>query len=118
MRRTLRTAGLLLALALTAAPAAAQEGGSAACTVPFQVSKPQPLGGTMLEPGPFKLTVLDTSALSCDEARDELREVLRAPGGDLPEGWKFDDATRTVSRANGDEAFRVEPDASATVAAD
>jgi cell division protease FtsH len=113
MRRTLRTAGLLLALALTAAPAAAQEGGSAACTIPFQVTKPQPLGGTVLEPGPFKLTVLDTSELSCGEARDELREVLRAPGGDLPEGWKFDDATRTVSRANGSEAFRVEPDTAA-----
>jgi cell division protease FtsH len=118
MRRTLPTAALLLALALTAAPAAAQEGGSAACTVPFQVAKAQPLGGTVLEPGPFKLTVLDTSELSCDEARDELREVLRAPGGDLPEGWKFDDATRTVSRANGDEAFRVEPDAAAMPATD
>ncbi len=45
MRRTLRTAALLLALGAPAAPAAAQpEGGSAACTVPFQVASTQPLG--------------------------------------------------------------------------
>src|SRR5919107_2487653 len=119
MRRTLRTslpAALLLIAALAATPATAQVGGSASCTVPFQVSKPQPLGTVVLKPGPQKLTVLDTGDLSCAEASDQLREVLRAPGADLPDGWKFDDSTRTVSRRDGSEAFRVEPDESAVAA--
>jgi cell division protease FtsH len=115
MRRTLRTTllvALLLAVVLPAAPAAAQEGGSAACTVPFQISKSQSLGGVMFDRGPHKLTVLDTSELSCDEASEELRNALRAPGARLPEGWKLDIATRTVSRTDGSDAFRIVPDES------
>src|SRR5687767_3287592 len=101
MTRTLRTLPLLamvLALVLPGAPAAAQEGGSAACMVPVQVTQSQALGGMALEPGPYKLTILDTSDVSCDEAREAFRTALREPGDGLPDGWKFDTATRTLSQ--------------------
>src|SRR5215217_4286656 len=112
MRRTLRTLALLAALAALVVPAspAAADGGSAACTVPFEVAHSQPLAGMSLEPGPYKLTVLDTSEITCDEANDQMRAVLREPGADVPDGWKLDTATRTISRADGTDAFRLEPD--------
>ena len=109
MRRTLRTLPLLaalLAVALPAAPAAA-DGGSAACVVPFEIARSQPLAGLTITPGPYKVTVLDTSEMTCDEANDQLRDVLREPGSDLPDGWKIDTATRTISRSDGTDAFRV-----------
>jgi cell division protease FtsH len=119
MRRTLRTLpllALLAALGVSAAPAAA-EGGSAACTVPFEIAHSQPLQGIVLEPGPYELNVLDTSEMTCDEANDALRTVLREPGGALPDGWKVDSASRTISRADGSDGFRVEPDMTAEDAA-
>jgi cell division protease FtsH len=115
MRRTLRTLpllALLAALGVPAAPAVA-EGGSAACTVPFEIARSQPLQGLVLEPGPYKLTVLDTSEMTCDEANDALRTVLREPGAALPDGWKVDGASRTISRADGSDGFRVEADTTA-----
>jgi cell division protease FtsH len=86
----------------------AAKGGSAACTVPFQIAHPQHLGEMDLPKGPYKLTVLDTSELDCGAANDALRSALRAPGADLPDGWKFDAPSRVVSREDGSEAFRVE----------
>jgi len=112
MRRTLRTLPLLaalLAVAITAAPAAA-DGGSAACTVPFEMARTQPLGSIFLQPGPYKVTVMDTSEITCDEANDQLREVLREPGAAIPGGWKLDEGTRTLSRADGTDAFRFDAD--------
>jgi len=116
MRRTLRTLPLLavlLALAVQAAPAAA-EGGAAACTVPFEVARSQPLESLVLESGSYKLVVRDTSELTCDEASDALRTVLREPGAALPDGWKIDTGSRTISRADGSDAFRVDPSISTT----
>jgi cell division protease FtsH len=112
MRRTLRTLALLAALVVLAVPAApaAADGGSAACTVPFEVARSQPLEGMYLAPGPYKITVLDTSEITCDEANDEMRAVLREPGAAIPDGWKLDTATRTISRTDGTDAFRLEAD--------
>jgi cell division protease FtsH len=107
---------MLTALAAPAAPAAA-EGGSAACTVPFEISRNQSLEGLVLENGPYKLTVLDTSEMTCDEANDAFRTVLREPGASLPEGWKLEPGSRTVSRADDTDAFRVEADVAAAEAA-
>ncbi len=112
MRRTLRTLPLLalvLALALPGGPALAA-GGSAACTVPFQIARAQQLGEASLPKGPYKLTVLDTSELDCRAASDALRRAIREPGADLPDGWKLDAPSQVVSREDGSEAFRIEPD--------
>jgi cell division protease FtsH len=112
MRRTLRTLPLLalvLAVALPGAPALAA-GGSAACTVPFQIGRTQQLGEVSLPKGPYKLTVLDTSELDCRAASDALRRAIGEPGADLPDGWKVDAPSQVISREDGSEAFRVEPD--------
>jgi cell division protease FtsH len=118
MRRTLRTLALLAVVAAPAVPAApaGAEGGAAACSVPFQIARSQPLEGFVLDPGRYKLTVLDTAEQTCDEASDALRSVLREPGAALPDGWKVDAPTRTVSRADGSDSFKVEVDTSAAAA--
>jgi cell division protease FtsH len=113
MSRTLRTVCVLAALlvvVLPSTPAAAAEGGSAACTVPFQISHRQQLGELALPKGPYKLTVLNTAQLDCGAANDALRAALREPGAALPDGWKFDAPSRVVSREDGTDAFRVEVD--------
>jgi cell division protease FtsH len=100
--------GALMALgALT--PAATADGGAAACTAPVGVNRAQEVGGLSLERGPHSLTILDSSEMSCDEAIEEFRSILRAPGGELPGGWKLDPATSTFASADGSEGFRVTP---------
>src|SRR5215204_6108452 len=116
MRRTLRTLPLLavlLALAVQAAPAVA-EGGAAACTVPFEVARSQPLESLVLESGSYKLVVRDTSELTCDEASDALRTVLREPGAALPVGSGNRARARVDLPAVGSDAFRVDPSISTT----
>ncbi len=112
MRGTLRSLPLLalMVLAFSPAPAHAAAGGSAACTVPFEIAQKQQLGEASFERGPYKLTVLDTDQLNCHDAHEALRRALREPGAELPEGWKFDMASRVVSREDGTDAFRVEAD--------
>jgi cell division protease FtsH len=112
MRGTLRSLPLLalMVLAFPAAPANAAAGGSAACTVPFEIARKQQLGEASFDRGPYKLTVLDTDQLNCHDAHEALRRALREPGAELPEGWKFDMASRVVSREDGTDAFRVEAD--------
>jgi cell division protease FtsH len=114
MRGTLRSLPMLaalIALAAAAAPASAAPGGSAACTIPFEIAHKQQLGETGFDRGPYKLTVLDTSQLNCGEASEALRNALRAPGAELPDGWRFDAPSRVLSRADGTDAMRVESDA-------
>src|SRR4051812_39388704 len=111
MRGTLRSLPMLaalIALAAAAAPASAAPGGSAACTIPFEIAHKQQLGETGFDRGPYKLTVLDTSQLNCGEASEALRNALRAPGAELPDGWRFDAPSRVLSRADGTDAMRVE----------
>ena len=113
MRGTLRSLPLLalMVLALAASPAAAAEGGSAACVVPYEIARTQPLGELRLERGPYKITVLDTSDdLTCADAHDKFRRILREPGADLPDGWKLDAASRVISRDDDRDRFRVEAD--------
>src|SRR5215217_7048620 len=112
MRRTLRTLALLATLAAVAIPAApaAADGGAAACTLPFDIARSQSVSGVFIEPGPYKLTVLDTAEMTCGDASDELRAVLREPGAAVPDGWKIDTGTRTVSRSDGTDAFRFDAD--------
>jgi cell division protease FtsH len=119
MRRTLRTLPLLAFLVVLAAfttPASA-DGGSAACTVPFEIARTQSIESMVLEAGPYKLTVLDTSETTCDQANDALRTVLKEPGAALPDGWKLDAGSGTISRSDGTDGFRMEPDTAAAAGA-
>ena len=111
MRRPLPSLPLLAALvvlALPATPAAAADGGSAACNIPFEVGRGQQLGEMRFEPGAYKLTVVDTSDLTCREASQALRSALQAPGAELPAGWVFDAASHTLRRDDGSDGVQVE----------
>jgi cell division protease FtsH len=113
MRRTLPSLPVLAALvvlALPAAPATAVGGGSASCNVPFEVARTQQFGEVRLERGPYKLTLLDSSDLTCSDASDQFRAALREPGAELPDGWAFDTASSTLRREDGSDAVRVEPE--------
>jgi cell division protease FtsH len=106
----MRRATLLLILAALAAPSTAMaQGGPAECTGSLQVAKTQTVGGLTLESGGHSITIRDTADLSCEQAREELREILAAPGEDLPEDWQVELSTRTFARSDGSNAFSVTP---------
>ena len=97
MRRATLLLGVLGAL-LSAGPTALAQGGAAQCTAPFAINAEQRLGGLTLSAGEYRITTLETGDLTCDEATNQLRVILRAPGAALPDGWKLDVATRALSR--------------------
>jgi cell division protease FtsH len=92
------------------APAASADGGVAACNTPVGVNQSQQLDSLTLEPGRYTVTILDSSELSCDEAIEDFRALLRAPGGELPEGWEFNPGTGTFERSDGTRGLQVERD--------
>ena len=98
-----------MAAVLAAPTAALAQGGAAQCTGAVQVNREQAPGGLMLDAGAYDLTVRDTGDLTCDQARDAFREILAAPGENLPDGWQIDLATRTFARTDGSDAFGVTP---------
>jgi cell division protease FtsH len=106
---------LVCALAVLGAlaPAAAADGGAAACSTPVSVDRAQQLGGLALDSGRYTVTILDSSELSCDEAAEEFRSLVRAPGAELPEGWEVDPASGTFQRTDGTRGFRVDADTTA-----
>jgi cell division protease FtsH len=108
----MRSLRLSLACALVVlgalAPAATADGGAASCTTQVDLGRDQRVGGLSLESGPHSLTILDSSKMSCDEAIAEFRSILRAPGGELPNGWKLDSSSGTFTSADGTDGFRVE----------
>jgi cell division protease FtsH len=110
MRGALRSLPVLAALVALAVPAGASaaSGGSASCTIPFEIAHKQQLGEMSFPPGAYKLTVLDTSQINCGEASDAVRAALRRPGAELPEGWQMDATSHVLSRSDGTDAIRVE----------
>ena len=104
MRRALL---IVCASLLCAAPAASAQGGAAECTKRFLINQKQQLEGITLEPGDYKITTLETGSLTCDAASDRLREFLRVRGDALPAGWRLRTSTRTFSREDGSDRFRL-----------
>src|SRR5918996_1892106 len=108
MRRA--TLLLLIAAVFLGAPSSAMaQGGSAVCSGSTQVARAQTVGGLALEPGPYEITVKETGDLTCDQAREEFREILAEPGENLPEGWEVDLTARSFTREDGSNAFTVNP---------
>jgi cell division protease FtsH len=99
------TLGILAAALAFPAAAPAQGGGSADCKGPIKVARSQTVGGLTLESGRYDITVKETGDLTCDKAREYVREILGAPGADLPDGWQIELASRTFARDDGSEAF-------------
>src|SRR5918992_2345843 len=108
----MRRATLLLLIAavfLGVSSSAMAQGGSAVCSGSTQVAKAQTVGGMPLEPGSYEITVRETGDLTCDQAREEFREILAEPGEDLPEGWQGDLTARSFAREDGSDAFSINP---------
>jgi cell division protease FtsH len=92
---------------MCAPPVASAQGGAAECKGPVKVAQEQTVGGLTLEPGRYRVTVQETADLTCDQAREEFRDILAAPDADLPEGWQVELASRTFAREDGSDAFSV-----------
>jgi cell division protease FtsH len=108
MRRA--TLLLVLAAAFLGAPSSAMaQGGSAVCSGSTQVTQAQTVGGLALEPGPYEITVRETGDLTCDQAREEFRDILAERGENLPEGWQVDLTARSFAREDGSDAFTINP---------
>jgi cell division protease FtsH len=105
----MRQLALLCAFAvlLCAAPSAFAQGGAAACRQPVKLNGQQRVSALTLPEGNYRINVQETGDLTCDQARQYLREILAAPGGTLPDDWEVDPATRMFSRKDGTDAFRV-----------
>src|ERR671915_252445 len=106
MRRA--TLLLLLAAVLLGAPSSATaQGGAATCSGSTQLTRAQTVDGLSLEPGSYEFTVRETGDLTCDQAREAFRDILAAPGENLPDDWQVDLAARSFSREDGSDSFSV-----------
>src|ERR687896_520498 len=106
MRRA--TLLLLLAAVLLGAPSSATaQGGAATCSGSTQLTRAQTVGGLSLEPGSYEITVQETGDLTCDQAREAFRDILAAPGENLPDDWQLDLGARSFSREDGSDTFGV-----------
>ena len=92
------------AVALSAAPASAAV--PATCPATFTVLHNDQIGALSVPAGPYTLTVLDPSKLSCAEAADQFRQFLEDWDGVLPTPWKLDAATATFTAGQG-VGFRI-----------
>jgi cell division protease FtsH len=110
MRSTLCLTLLWIAVLALLPAWASADGGAAACTTPVTVDRAQRVGGLSVEPGPQRLTILDSAQMSCQEAVEQFQAILRAPGDQLPDGWTVDARDGSFESANGTEGFRVQPD--------
>jgi cell division protease FtsH len=105
MRRT--TLLCALAVLLCAAPPALAQGGAAQCRQTVNLTGTHRVSSLVLPKGRYRITVQETGDLTCDRARQSLREILAAPGGTVPDGWRIDAATQSFSRENGSDSFSV-----------
>jgi cell division protease FtsH len=98
-----------LAAVVSAPSSALAQGGSADCNGSVQVGKAQVVGGLSLAAGAYNITVRETGDLTCDQAREEFRDILAEPGEDLPEGWQVDISAQTFAQDDGSNAFSLTP---------
>src|SRR5215216_2059145 len=105
MRRTAFLSAF--AVLLCAVPNAFAQGGAAQCKQTVKLGGQQRVSSLVLPKGRYRVTVLETGDLTCDEARSHFREILDARGGTLPDGWQVDQATQTFSRDDQTEEFSV-----------
>jgi cell division protease FtsH len=105
MRRT--TLLLAFAALLCAAPNAFAQGGAAECKRPVKLARDQHISTITLLKGKYRISVRETGDLTCDEARQDFREILAAPGGKLPDDWEVDLTSLSFARKGGSDVFSV-----------
>jgi hypothetical protein len=92
------------AAAVSAVPASAAV--PTACPSTFAVQHDDHIGAMQIPAGPYTVTVLDPSRLSCAEASDRFRQFLEDWDGVLPAPWTLDAATATFTGGQG-AGFRI-----------
>src|SRR4051794_339757 len=95
------------AVLLCLAPSAFAQGGAAQCRQTVKLSGSHRVSSLVFPEGRYRVTVQETGDLTCDNARRYFREILAAPSGTLPEGWRVDVASQTFSQEDGTNAFSV-----------
>ena len=89
----------------SASSASAQTTGAATCPGTFNVLHNDSVGALYLPAGPYVITVLNASTLSCSDASELFREFLEDYDGRLAGGWRVDPSTATFTRRS--QGFRV-----------
>jgi hypothetical protein len=89
----------------SASSALAQTTGAATCPGTFNVLHNDSVGALYLPAGPYVITVLNASTLSCSDASEFFREFLEDYDGRLAGGWRVDPSTATFARRS--QGFRV-----------
>jgi hypothetical protein len=100
----LAAAAIAAVVAIFAVPASAAV--PTTCPATFTVLHDDHIGSMQIPAGPYTVTVLDPSRLSCAEASDRFRQFLEDWDGDLPAPWTLDAATATFTGAQG-AGFRI-----------
>lgn len=104
LRRSLITAGLLsLAVAIPAAPAAAQS--PTVCPATFHVLHNDSIGKLKLAAGNYQVTV--RGGLSCPASTEWLARFLEDFDGILPRPWKLNVGAASFSRGNSGVGFSI-----------
>jgi cell division protease FtsH len=105
--RTLRLAMACGAVfLLAAAPPASAQVDPATCKAAFSIPRDDTVGALALSQGDYQLEVGDSGRTSCARASTALRELLDAPGGALPPGWRVDPGSKQFNGPDGVE-FRL-----------
>jgi hypothetical protein len=106
---------LVACVALTApASASAQAGSAATCPSTFDVLHNDKIDGLSLPQGPYTITLLNSSTLSCAAAVDLFRQFLEDFDGKLTRPWNLTVSTRTFRRGSSSVGFTVAPAGSNT----
>ena len=100
---------ILVALVVVRAPAPASAQGlvESTCPATFEVLHDDRVGQLALTAGPYTITRLNSSTLSCAEASDLFRQFLEDWDGRLPHPWVLEAATGTFRRGTTSTGFRV-----------
>jgi hypothetical protein len=100
-----RCAGVLglIAVVLALSWPARAEAAPRTCPFTFQVLHDDRIGPLRLPAGPYRITVLNSSRLSCASATDLFRQFLEDFDGRLPRPWTLTAATATFRRGRGSD---------------
>ena len=94
------------AVGISAVPASAAV--PTTCPSTFSVLHDDHIGSLQIPAGPYTVTVLDQSRLSCAEASDRFRQFLEDWDGVLPAPWTVNASTATFTAGQA-VGFRIAP---------
>lgn len=81
--------------------------GEKICPGTFQVQHNDRIGGLILPKGPYTITVINRTRISCGKATRKFANFLALPQGNLPSGWKLTVSSGTFMKKGANKGFRV-----------